>query len=290
MKVLFPALMCPVFYGCTGKVEDSMAQLNGSDTPPSCVEILDDEHIRNADHHGSERYRMLVSLYRKDSCPAPEFHNARKDAVDRANVALLAEQDRALSCYDNLTEKTRIDELVEWYKATGPMPFWQLTDRDEWSGHMTEEQVSEMTVRKRGLDSLYKTNGCKALLTREQKAEAKEAFRAPLRHARRNFLREWSEENPHWDYGMASDDEQKLSCQELVEQIRLEEDNRVYHHGTASRTIILHGISATALGAVLFGAKGAVLGLLLDSQTAVLVSRVTMRERRLLRQMNRKTC
>ena len=83
----------------------------------SCSEILADEHIQDADKHGSKRYRLLVGLYREKECPAPDFHSARIGAVDQRNVQRLSDPDRALNCVDLLVEKTWLDELTEWYST-----------------------------------------------------------------------------------------------------------------------------------------------------------------------------
>ena len=153
------------------------------------------------------------------------------------------------------------------------------------------KRLSAMSVRKQGLDSLYRANECDSELSPQEKREAREVFRAPLRYARRNYVRGQSEDDRRRNYGANDGDETALSCRELVEQIRLEEDDRVYRHGAESRAVLGGGsFAGTAAGAILFGSAGVVVGLMLDAQTFRFVKRMTKREGRLLGQLSRKAC
>ena len=139
----------------------------------SCSEILADEHIRDADKHGSERYRLLVGLYREKACPAPDFHSARIGTVDQRNIQRLSDPDRGLNCDHLLVEKTRLDELIEWYSTVqGQASAGRFISRSDFSG---------MLVRADGFESLYRVNTCDAALSNEEKTRAKEVHRAPLR-------------------------------------------------------------------------------------------------------------
>ena len=92
-------------------------------------------------------------------------------------------------------------------------------------------------------------------------------------------------------YGAPSADDLALSCDELVPQIRLEEESRVYHRGTQSRTIVIGGsMDAIVFGGLIFGERGAALGMLIDAQSFELAKRMTKREGRLLDQLNGNSC
>lgn len=264
----------------------------GSDGLMSCSEMLADQHIRNADTHGSVRYRALVRQYRDKQCPAPDFHNARIGAVNQRNIRRLSPTDRVLSCHELLAEKTRLDELIEWqFTREAELQVLRFRKDNEGGGRIGRGDFSEMTVRASGLDSLYDVNSCDSVLSHEKKTQAKEIYRAPLRYARRNLVRQKAPSEIRRTYGSANAVDSALSCDELVREIRLEEDNRVYRHGTYSRTIVSGGSAgATAVGALAFGPAGAALGLLLDAQSIALAKRMTKREGRLLDQLDRKSC
>ena len=258
----------------------------------SCSEILADEHIQDADKHGSKRYRLLVGLYHEKECPAPDFHRARIGAVDQRNIQRLSDPDRVLSCEDLLVEKTRHDELTEWYSTmqgqTSPAPLGKIR---EGAARIGRRDLSEMQVRADGFDSLYQVNNCDSVLSNEEEMLAKEVHRAPLRYARRSIVGQRSEAENRRIFGDASAVDLALSCDELVREIRLEEDDRIYHHGTQSRTITPGGSHfATTFGGLIFGEWGALLGFLVDAQSFALAKRMTKREGRLLNQLNRKSC
>ena len=258
----------------------------------SCSEILADEHIQDADKHGSKRYRLLVGLYREKECPARDFHSARIGAVNQRNILRLSEPDRALNCVDLLVEKTWLDELTEWYSTLqGQASPALLGKNGEGAARISHLDLSEMLVRADGFDSLYQVNNCDSVLSNEEKMLAKEVHRAPLRYARRSIVGQRSEAENRRTFGDASAVDLALSCDELVREIRLEEDNRIYHHGTQSRTIAPGGSHfTTAFGGLIFGEWGALLGFLVDAQSFALAKRMTKREGRLLNQLNRESC
>ncbi|MCY4421214.1 MAG: hypothetical protein OXC42_08245 [Gammaproteobacteria bacterium] len=258
----------------------------------SCSEILDHEHISNAQHHGSEPYRALVALYRKKKCPAPDFHQARIAAVNRKNIERLSAEDRALSCQEVLVEKTHLDELLEWHSTVqSRMSVLRLGTNEAKFARNIHKQSESMSVRQAGLGSLFEANVCAMALSAEQKVLAKEVHRAPLRYARKRFVSLLDETEQASLFGIIREDETALSCKGLIAQIRFEEDRRVYHLGTASRTIVQGGeFTGTMFGALIFGEAGAMLGMLLDTQTFALAGRMTKREGRLLYLLGRKSC
>ncbi len=279
--------------GCMTGTGPGAGPLAAVEADLSCSEILDNEHIRNAAHHGSLGYGTLVERYRAQKCPAPEFHKVRILAIDEANIRRLSEADRALECYDILVEKTRLDELVEWNSTNaGQLSELRIGSGGKPSQSVGREQFRAMVERKKGLGSLYGVNGCNHRLSPAEQTRAKEEYRGPLREARRKFIDDRDKSEMLRIFGSASAEERSLSCEELVREIRIEEDNRVYRLGTASRTIVNAGSTGagTVIGAMLFGAKGAALGLMLDAQTFEMIRRMTRREGRLLVQLNRRSC
>ena len=278
--------------GCAGGLKTGFEGAAITSEPISCSAILDDEHIRDAQHHGSERYRELLDQYRKKKCPAPDFHNARVSAVNQRNIHRLSTQDKTLNCHGILAEKTRLDELVEWYSTEqGELSRLTIGADKPGSQIITRGQFDEMPVRQLGLGSLYEVNRCDATLSPEQKTLAKEVYRAPLRYVRKRFVQQLTEAERTQSFGVAGKDELTLSCEGLISQIRFEEDNRISHLGTHNRTIVRGGTyTATVVGALIFGEAGAALGVLLDAQSFALAGRMTKREGRLLDLLNRKSC
>lgn len=278
--------------GCMTATEPGAARSSAVDAL-SCSEILDKEHIRNAAHHRSPGYIGLVERYRAKKCPAPEFHRVRLAAIDEANIGSLSETDRAMECYSILVEKTRLDELVEWHSTAAS----QLSGLNFGSdGNPVQgadrKRFRAMVERKKGLGSLYEVKNCSRQLSPAEQMRAKEEYRAPLREARRRFVESRDKSGKLRSFGSASAEERSLSCAELVREIRTEEDSRVYRIGTASRTIVQAGSNAagTLIGAMLFGEKGAAVGLILDAQSFEMIRRMTRREGRLLDLLNRRSC
>ena len=248
--------------------------------------------MRDANKHGSERYRKLLALYRENQCPAPEFHRARTGAVHEQRIGWLGREDLARDCFDILAEKTRLDELVQWSSVWGgQMSPLRLDSDEDVDSLMRDGQNSGMSERASGLGSLFEVRNCPGTLSPEEQTRAKEVHRAPLRYARRQFLELQTKAEVARTFGVSSADDLSLDCDQIVRQVRLEEDNRVYNHGTYSRTITGGGTVVSALvGAMLFGEAGAALGLLLDAQTMALAKRMTKREGRLLDDLNRRSC
>ena len=285
-------LLALAFPGAASSSQKAPGGREDLDDFMSCSEILADEHIQDADKHGSKPYRLLVDLYREKECPAPDFHSARIGAVNQRNIQRLSGPDRGLNCKDLLVEKTLHDELTEWHSTmqgqASPAP---LGRNIEGAARIGRPDLSEMLVRAQGFDSLYQVNNCDSVLSNEEEMLAKEVHRAPLRYARRSIVRQRNEAENRRIFGDASAVDLALSCDELVREIRLEEDNRIYHHGTQSRTIAPGGSHfATAFGGLIFGEWGALLGFLVDAQSFALAKRMTKREGRLLNQLNRESC
>ncbi len=283
-------LLSVSLFGCTSTSREQEKPLAKA---LSCKEILNDEHFRDARHHRSDRYHELVERYTKNSCPAPEFHKARQFAVDQLNISKLSEEDQKLSCYDAVVTKTRVDELFEWYSTSqGELSGLNVFSDEEARYGMQQEQIKSLPTRKHGLDSLYRVNECDTVLTIEQKMAAKEVFRAVIRDARRRYIKNASETSRRSAFNEIRDEERALSCSGLLEKIREEEDNRVYHHGTYSRTIVSGGFFNTTLFASLFGGPAAALlaAALVDAQSFSIIKRISKKEGRLLELFNKKSC
>lgn len=288
MKVVLLGLIVATLAGCLSTQKNySQKDYNQKDYEElSCEEMLNDNHILDANHHGSEHYRELVARYKQNNCPAAEFHETRNYAVDKLNISRLSKEDANLSCYDLLVEKTRVDELFEWTSITGNM-----VGMDDHIVLKDKKYVAELGIRKRGFESLYRVNNCDDALSDVEKSMAKEVHRAPIRYMRKVYVKGATEAAKRSTFGELRADEQALSCQEIIVQIREEEDNRVYHHGTFSRVISPGGnLATTFFGAVIFGEVGAAVGLLIDAQSYHLAKRMTKREGRLLEQLNEKSC